>query len=122
MKIAVLMGGNSSEREVSLSTGRAVIKAVETLGLEVIPCPYEGALEAVISVLRDADVVFIALHGGEGENGGVQKVLEENRLKYTGSDAAASALAMDKNRTKVLLEGNNLPTASWLMIGGGLLG
>ena len=118
MKVAVLMGGNSSEREVSLSTGRAVMKAVETLGLEVIPCPYEDELEAVIPLLKNADVVFIALHGGEGENGGVQKVLDENGMKYTGSDAASSALAMDKNKTKLLLGENDLPTASWLMIEG----
>ena len=69
MKIAVLMGGNSSEIDVSLVTGKAVNNALIELGHSVIACPYENDISDVIHVLKQADLVFNALHGGEGEDG-----------------------------------------------------
>jgi len=113
MNIAVLMGGNSSEWEVSLRTGQAVIDAVKKIGWEVEPYPYDEDLPSVLSTLKSVDVVFNALHGGEGEDGTVQKILENLHIKYTGSGPEASSLAMDKRRTKLLLEDNQIPTPDW---------
>ena len=96
MKIAVLMGGNSAEREVSLHSGEAVIEALQRSGTDVFACDYEGDIQNFLSKFAGADVVFMALHGGEGENGTVQGVLEEESIVYTGSGPDASALAMDK--------------------------
>ena len=76
MKIAVLMGGNSAEREVSLHSGEAVVKALQRSGTHVFPCDYEGDIRNFLSKLAEADVVFMALHGGEGENGTVQDILD----------------------------------------------
>lgn len=117
MKVAVLMGGNSSEREVSLDTGQAILEALRNIGWEAVSCPYKGDLQSVIPVLKSADVVFNALHGGEGENGGVQRILEENGIRYTGSGPEASSLAMDKRRTKLLLQQNFIPTPAWFHLG-----
>ncbi|MFQ6673646.1 MAG: D-alanine--D-alanine ligase [Fidelibacterota bacterium] len=114
MKVAVLMGGNSSERDVSLSTGKAVAEALGRTGMDVFPCPFEGNVRAVLPFLRPADVVFNGLHGGAGENGTVQRILEDAGMKYTGSGPEASALAMDKQRTKLLLKENGFPTPRWL--------
>lgn len=113
MKIAVLMGGNSSEWEVSLKTGYTVVNALRKIGWDVVPFPYENDILPVIPTLQTMDIVFNALHGGEGENGKIQQILEEHGLKYTGSGPEASSLAMDKGRTKLLLEENHLPTPAW---------
>ncbi|MFQ6675816.1 MAG: D-alanine--D-alanine ligase [Fidelibacterota bacterium] len=116
MKVAVLMGGNSSERDVSLKTGEAVVLSLKRLGHRVVPCPYEGDVHAVLPFLQEVDVVFNALHGGEGEDGTVQGILEAHGIPYTGSGPEASALAMDKHKTKVLLRENGLPTPPWLHV------
>lgn len=116
MKIAILMGGNSSEREISLETGAAVLSACKKLGFSGIACPYQDSIYEVISVLKEADIVFNALHGGEGEGGGVQKILDKENIKYTGSDPRSSELVMDKHRSKSLMLENNLPTPPWLHI------
>ena len=84
MKIAVLMGGNSAEREVSLHSGEAVVEALQRSGTDVFACDYEGDIRNFLSKLAEADVVFMALHGGEGENGTVQGILEEESIVYTG--------------------------------------
>ncbi|MFQ6616565.1 MAG: D-alanine--D-alanine ligase [Fidelibacterota bacterium] len=114
--MAVLMGGNSSERDVSLKTGEGVVEALKDLGHRVIPCPYEGDIHSVLPFLQEAEVVFNALHGGEGEDGTVQNILEAHGIPYTGSGPEASALAMDKQKTKVLLKKNGMPTPAWLYV------
>lgn len=99
MRIAVLLGGNSSEREVSLKSGRQVKMALERLGHDVICCdPAAGGLRELATA--EPDVVFLALHGGTGENGAIQGALELMGLRYTGSGVLASALAMDKAMSK----------------------
>ena len=114
MKVAVLMGGNSSEREVSLNTGNAVVKALISAGVEAEPCIYNDTIGEVLSTLRNSDVVFNALHGGEGENGTVQGLLQSLKIKFTGSDHKASAIAMDKHLTKLILRNSSIPTPDWM--------
>ena len=111
-KIAVLMGGTSSEREVSLASGKNVAEALASLGkYEVVGVTLEkDDLEAMP---KDVEAVYIALHGGWGENGGVQKALNALKIPYTGPGALASEIAMDKVKTKMVLEMKNVPTAAW---------
>lgn len=108
LAITVLSGGPSSEREVSLKSGRAVAAALESLGHHVTVCDIGPDNLKALDI--PADVVFIALHGAFGEDGRVQRLLEERGLCYTGSDAAASALAMDKVATKIRFIENQVPT------------
>lgn len=98
LKIVVLAGGNSDEREISLRSGAAVAEALETAGYEVaVLDPAEG-LGSLLQKLSEATVVFPALHGIGGEDGTVQKFLEEHDIKYVGSDSQSSALCFDKAR------------------------
>ena len=82
MKIAVLMGGNSAEREVSLHSGEAVVEALQRSGTDVFACDYEGNIRNFLSKLAEADVVFMALHGGEGEME-LFRVFSKKRALYT---------------------------------------
>ena len=111
VRVGVVMGGVSSEREVSLRSGEAVAEALDALGHEVVRIDMGGGLDA-LSVLSDADmdVAFLALHGKQGEDGCVQGVLEMLGIPYTGSGVLTSALAMDKLKTKELLRLHNVPT------------
>ena len=115
-KVAVLMGGWSSEREISLKSGTAVLKALQSRGVNAIGIDVRR--ETVIRDLSQGgfDRVFIVLHGPGGEDGVMQGFLEVMNLPYTGSGVMASALAMDKLRTKQLLEGANLPTPRYLIL------
>ncbi|MEE2877043.1 MAG: D-alanine--D-alanine ligase [Candidatus Neomarinimicrobiota bacterium] len=113
MKVVVLMGGNSAEREVSLNSGNAVVSALRLTSADVSGCIYEDKIEDYLEELVGADVVFLALHGGEGENGEVQRILEREGIVYTGSGPDASAVAMDKNASKKLMIENELPTPAW---------
>jgi D-alanine-D-alanine ligase len=108
--VAVLYGGHSSERDVSIASGEAVMNALRTVGFTVtgIDTGEPGYLSA-LEELHPA-VVFIALHGKGGEDGCVQGVCEELGLAYTGSGVLASALAMDKVRSKIVYEAQGLPT------------
>ena len=100
-KIAVLMGGTSAERAVSLKSGQAVYTALQQSGADVIAIDVQAhAIEQLTNV--DFDVAFIALHGRGGEDGTIQGVLEWLNKPYTGSGVMASALAMDKWRTKLI--------------------
>lgn len=117
MVIIVLMGGVSSEKEISLLTGQAVLAACRRLGHRADPCYYDGDLESLPSRVKECDVVFTALHGGDGENGMVQAVLDRAQIRYTGSGPEASSLAMDKRRTKELLAKKDLPTPPWISLG-----
>ena len=111
-KIAVLMGGTSSEREVSLSSGRNVAEALASLGkYDVVPVVLDA--DDLSAMPSDIDAAYIALHGGWGENGGVQAELNRRRIPYTGPGATASAVAMDKVKTKLVLEMKGVPTAAW---------
>ncbi|WP_163560215.1 D-alanine--D-alanine ligase [Halomonas sp. NO4] len=108
-RVAVLYGGHSAEREVSLKSGAAVLAALERQGVDAIGYdPADGGL-AGLEVLAP-DRVFIALHGRGGEDGTLQGALELLGLPYTGSGVLASALGMDKQRTKLVWEALGLPT------------
>ncbi|MBV6520047.1 MAG: D-alanine--D-alanine ligase B [Gemmatimonadaceae bacterium] len=147
MKIAVLMGGTSAERDVSLASGVRVAEALRLRGHEVILIdtvvgrlgPTEeaallagGVLKSVppdvhtlarldrqlpteVSALPDVDAVFLALHGGRGEDGTVQALLDLAGVPYTGSGHLASALAMDKDLSKRLFRQAGVPTPEWMM-------
>jgi D-alanine-D-alanine ligase len=149
MKIAVLFGGTSEERDVSIASAAQIIPALRGLGHEVIAIdtatgrlppdaekkmltsgvapepPSTSALSSMresalmlttnASDIRDVDVVFLALHGGAGEDGRIQAVLDLAGLAYTGSNHIASATAMDKDLSKRLFRAAGVRTADWLM-------
>ncbi len=111
-RVAVLYGGISAEREVSLSTGVQVISALRQSGFEVDPIDVGADLSAVIAALTPKpDVVFNALHGRFGEDGAIQGVLDWLAIPYTHSGVRASALAMDKEAAKALFTLAGLPVA-----------
>ncbi|PYG27809.1 D-alanine--D-alanine ligase [Pelagimonas varians] len=113
-KVAVLMGGPSAEREVSLSSGQECAAALRDEGFEVVEIDAGADLVARLVALQP-DVVFNALHGRWGEDGCVQGILEWMRLPYTHSGVLSSALAMDKERTKDIYRAAGLPVAASLL-------
>lgn len=144
MKIAVLFGGDSMERDVSVASAAKVVAALRSRGHEVLAVDaYRGRLSpsdeqaafaqtikrlppektagpglpAVVgsSYLADIDLVFLALHGGTGENGTVQSLLDLAGIRYTGSGRLGSALAWDKDVAKRLFRAAGVPTPDWLM-------
>lgn len=148
MKVVVLMGGNSDEREVSLSSGAQVAAALRQAGHDVVAVdtargplargeeqklltsgvnalpPSQHALDLLETgnttalteapEVRDAEVYFLALHGGQGEDGTLQSLLEIAGLTYTGSGPTGCRLAMDKDLTKRLLRDAGIPTPPWI--------
>lgn len=147
MRITVLLGGNSSERDVSLASGVRIVQALRSRGHQVTafdpavgelaerevagllsgavkrepPTPEQLAAMRIIPTLgeeralREADAVFLALHGGVGEDGTLQAVLDMAGITYTGSGHLASALAMDKDLTKRIVRASGVRTADWMM-------
>jgi len=149
MRVAVLFGGTSAERDVSIASGGQVVKALREAGHEVVPIdtargalspaeeqrllsagvapapPGEDALAMVRggsqgallsgAGMNDVDVVFLTLHGGTGEDGTIQALLDMAGVAYVGSGHAASAVAMDKDLSKRLFRAAGIPTADWLM-------
>jgi len=110
MRVALLMGGFSSEREVSLRTGRAVAGALKQLGHEVIEVDLgDESLAQLVDLKGEVDTAWLALHGRGGEDGTVQGALELLGIPYTGSGVMSSAVAMDKNMTKRLLADSGVP-------------
>jgi D-alanine-D-alanine ligase len=112
VRVAVVMGGPSAEREVSIESGQAVMRALATLGHEAQSLDFDGRFVDALREIRP-DVVFNALHGTGGEDGTIQGVLEWLGIPYTGSDLTSCALAMDKHLTKKLLAAEGLPTPAW---------
>ena len=109
-KIGVLMGGLSSEREISLSTGKSVVEAMTRKGLKAFPIDVD---RNIAKALQGIDLAFIALHGTYGEDGCIQGVLEYLKIPYTGPGVAGSALAYDKLKTKEVLKFHGIPTADY---------
>ena len=106
------MGGTSSEREVSLVSGRNVAEALKSLGkYEVVPVDLKS--DSLDGMPEGVSRAYIALHGGWGESGGVQAALDERKIPYTGPGAMSSKIAMDKIKTKMVLEMKGVPTAAW---------
>ena len=119
-RIGVVMGGSSGEREVSLRTGAAVAKALEAAGHDVVRLELAEMEEAPALFSRARiEAAFLALHGRYGEDGCVQGLLELLGIPYTGSGVLASALAMDKLKSKELFRLHNLPTPPYYVFGAG---
>jgi D-alanine-D-alanine ligase len=112
--VAVLCGGRGAEREISLESGAAVTRGLLDAGVRARKLELSGE-ESEVRALK-CDAAFIALHGEFGEDGGVQAILEELKIPYTGSRVKASALAMDKDAAKRLLRAYGIPTADWAVI------
>lgn len=111
-KIGVLMGGWSSEREISLKTGQAIAKALRQDGFKVRSI--DVTRDIVYKLKKEKiDIAFIALHGSYGEDGKIQSLLEILDIPYTGSGVLASALAMDKVKAKEIFSFHKLPTPRW---------
>ncbi|MFC1592460.1 D-alanine--D-alanine ligase [Candidatus Omnitrophota bacterium] len=120
-RIGVLIGGPSSEREISLISGRAVYESLRSLNLDVISIDVQtGDWQQNQSLIRDAgiDVAFIALHGCFGEDGQVQSLLEELNIPYTGSGPDASRLAMDKVASRKIFQREGLPVPNYIVLSG----
>jgi D-alanine-D-alanine ligase len=114
-KVAVLLGGRSAEREVSLKSGAMVLSALRARGIDAHPFdPQQRDLAALIA--EKFDRVFIALHGRYGEDGTIQGALELLGIPYTGSGVLASALAMDKWRTKLVWQAAGIPTPPYALL------
>jgi len=107
-KVAVLLGGKSAEREVSLDSGRAVLEALIRSGVEAEAFDPQ---ERCVTELVNYDRAFIVLHGRGGEDGQIQGVLEWLNIPYTGTGVQGSAIGMDKIKTKQVWQGSELPTA-----------
>lgn len=115
--VAVLMGGWSSEREVSLSSGAQIAAALEEAGYDVRPIEVQRDMAALIAALTPApDVVVNALHGSFGEDGRIQGLLDCLGIPYTHSGVMASAIAMDKPMAKRLFEAEGIPVAPHQMV------
>jgi len=117
-KVAVLLGGPSSEREISFLSGKAVLEALRSRGVDAHP--FDPAERDLWELRRDGfSRAFIALHGRFGEDGTVQGALETLQIPYTGSGVMASALAMDKWRTKLVWLASGIPTPRYRIVDAG---
>ena len=116
MKIGVLMGGDSSEREVSLSSGKAIVKACKELGHEVKKFDPKEDFDSLSVEIKKVDLVFNALHGGDGENGVISSKLDSLGVQYTGSDEKASAICINKDKSKKILKKEDYYTPDWVML------
>jgi D-alanine-D-alanine ligase len=118
VRVGVIMGGTSSEREVSLLSGDAVAEALEERGHDVVRIVLGNGMDALEALASaDIDAAFLALQGRQGEDGCMQGVLEMLGIPYTGSGVLASALAMDKVKSKELFRLHNVPTPPYYLLG-----
>ena len=115
-RVAVLMGGDSAEREISLISGTAVLRAMRAAGIDAqgIDAADEQLLDKLVQ--GNFSQAFIALHGRGGEDGVIQGLLETIKLPYTGSGVLGSALGMDKLRTKQIWQSAGLPTPGFAVV------
>src|SRR5947208_7033037 len=114
MKVTVLYGGPSAEREVSLVSGRAVIEGLKSAGHTVFPSDVSPT--DLSGLDHPADVIFPVLHGQFGESGELQEILEQRGLPFVGSGSAASKLGMNKVNTKRAWEAAGLPTPAYRLV------
>ena len=114
MKVAVILGGTSFEKDVSLKTGKAVVEACKINNYDVETVIIDENYKKFLPILKKVDIVFNALHGTLGEDGTIQKWLEENNIKFTGSDSISSALCMNKIECKKILKNNEFLTPKWV--------
>ena len=116
IKVGVLMGGPSDEREVSIATGNAVFDACVSLGYTATVISFSKNYKAHLSTMKEQDIIFNALHGGIGENGKIQAWMGKNNLNYTGSGPIASALCMNKDESKKIALKSGVKTPKWEII------
>ncbi|MEF9951338.1 MAG: D-alanine--D-alanine ligase [Clostridium sp.] len=114
LKVGVIMGGISSEREISLRSGKEVCQHLNSNKYEVMPIVLDS-VDDIIEKVKGIDFAFLALHGKFGEDGVVQGVLETLQIPYSGCGVLSSALCMDKDITKKILRFENINTADWVM-------
>ena len=113
MNIAVIYGGSSAERDVSIKTGKAVLKACIENKYNASSIMIGGDYDKIVDDLKNYDIVFNALHGTFGEDGSIQSKLEDNNILFTGSDSRSSKICMDKIKCKNILRSNNFSTPDW---------
>lgn len=118
MKVGVIMGGISSEREISLKSGNSVVENIDKNKYEVIPIVIDKK-EDIINKVKGIDFALLALHGQFGEDGTVQAVLQTLGIPYSGCGPLSSAACMDKDMTKSLLEAAGIRTAPWINLRSG---
>lgn len=115
MKIGVIMGGISSEREVSLNSGKEIMSCFDKDKYTVVPIVIDNKRD-IIDKTGDIDFAFIALHGKFGEDGTVQSVLETLDIPYSGCGPLTSSICMDKDMTKKVLKSAEIKTAKWICV------
>jgi D-alanine-D-alanine ligase len=115
MKIGVIMGGISSEREISLNTGREIAANLDCEKHEIYPIVIDKK-EDIIEKVMGLDFALLALHGQFGEDGTVQAVLQTLNIPYSGCDTLSSAICMDKDMTKKVLRAEGINTADWVVV------
>jgi len=114
-RVAVMMGGTAAEREISLNSGNAVYRSLIAQGIDAVAVDVTASPIQALSGLS-CDRVFNIIHGRGGEDGILQAILEAEGIPYTGSGVLASALSMDKLRTKLCWKGAGLPTPDWCVL------
>lgn len=115
MKIGVIMGGISSEREVSLSSGGEILKNIDFNGYEGVEIVLDTKTD-IFSKVEGIDFALLALHGKYGEDGTVQSILDSMGIPYSGCGMLSSALCMDKDLTKTVLRSHGVRTAEWFVV------
>lgn len=115
MKIGVLMGGVSSERKISILSGKEILNNIDKSKYEVLPIVINSK-EEIIEKVKEVDFVFIALHGAFGEDGIVQGVLESISMPYSGCNVLTSALCMNKSQTKRILKSEDITVAPGIIV------
>lgn len=117
MNLAIIYGGTSFEREVSIKTANSILSNIDSK-YNVVKIDFDGDLNKLIEAIKikKIEIVFNALHGGDGENGVVQKVLEENDILFTGSGSSACEKAMNKAITRKVCKDNNIPIPEGLFL------
>ena len=114
-KVVVIMGGISSEREVSLNSGKSVLSAINRDKYDVHELIIDEPMDVVNKMPEGVDFALLILHGKYGEDGTIQAMLESMGIKYSGCDPLTSGICMDKNMSKKVLKASNIPTAPWTM-------
>ena len=116
MKVAVIMGGSSAEKDVSIKTGEAVVKACFSNGFKVSSFIIDNNYKDFFQLLKGVDIVFNAPHGTFGEDGVIQAWFEQNNILFTGSDSISSKTCMDKIKSKKIVRENNILTPDWFEV------
>lgn len=116
MKIGVIMGGISSEREVSLKSGKEILDNINKTKYNSVSPIIINSKKDVIEKVENIDFAFLALHGKFGEDGSIQGMLESLNIPYSGCGILSSAVCMDKALTKTIIKGVGVPTAPWIVV------